>query len=76
MAIIHARLDEEAEALCLQLNAQLGWSESRIVREGIKALAPLLVKKKGSRRIIGQGEFSSGVENRGSDKQHLRGFGA
>jgi hypothetical protein len=73
-SIIHAHLDQKTAVLCRQLTARLGWSESRIVREGIKALAALL-KEKGWRKIIGQRRFRSGVPDLGSSKKHLTGFG-
>jgi hypothetical protein len=72
--IIHARLDGETEKLLRQLERRLGWNDSRVVREGIKALRGLLVGG-GSRQIIGLGRFHSGVPDLGSNKAHLDGFG-
>jgi hypothetical protein len=72
--IIHARLDAQTAALCTRLVKRLGWSESRIVREGIKALA-VLVEGNGARKVIGQGRFRSGVADLGSNKKRLKGFG-
>ena len=72
--VVHARLDEEAEAVREELAQQLGWTDSQIVREGIKALAGRLVSKR-KRTVVGLGKFSSGLPDLGSSKQHLEGFG-
>ena len=72
--IIHARLDAETEQLLLELERRLGWTDSQVVREGIKALGGLLARGR-SRRIIGLGKFRSGVPDLGSNKDHLQGFG-
>jgi hypothetical protein len=73
-SVIHARLDEDTEWLRNALQKQLGWTDSQIVREGIKSLS-LLVRKQGKRKIIGLGKFASGIDDLGSNKRHLRGFG-
>jgi hypothetical protein len=72
--MVHARIDAETEKLLKDLERRLGWNDSTIVREGIKALAGLMVPL-GKREIIGLGCFQSGVDDLGSNKQHLRGFG-
>ena len=72
--IIHARLDTETEKLLKQLERRLGWNDSQVVREAIKALGALLVRRR-SRRVIGLGRFRSGVPDLGSNKAHLEGFG-
>ena len=71
---IQARLDKETEQALARLVKRLGWSPSRVVREGLRLLAECYVPK-GRRTIIGQGRFSSGVPDLGSNKEHLRGFG-
>ena len=71
--IVHARIDPATEKLLRRLEQQLGWSDSRIVREGIKSLRVLLAP--GRRRIVGLGQFRSGVPDLGSNKRHLKGFG-
>lgn len=73
--IIHARLDEETEKLLLDLERRLGWTDSRVVREGIKALNGLMVRRGRRRRIRGVGRFRSGIADLGSNKKHLQGFG-
>lgn len=72
--VIHARLDTNTESLRSKLQKQLGWTDSQIVREGIKSLSAL-VRPNGKRKIFGQGRFASGVKDLGSNKRHLKGFG-
>ena len=73
-SVIHARLDADADSLRSQLQKQLGWTDSQIVREGIKSLSAL-VRTKGKRKIVGLGRFKSGVTDLGSNKKRLKGFG-
>jgi len=73
--VIQARIDTETEQLVSDLERRLGWNHSRIVREGIKALAGLMVPA-GERKIVGSGEFQSGIDDLGSNKQHLKGLGS
>ena len=72
--VIHARLDDEAEKLLVELQRRSGWSDSQVVREGIEALNVLVVPK-GNRKIVGVGRFRSGVPDLASNKRHLKGFG-
>ena len=72
--IIHVRLDVHTERLLRELERRLGWSDSQVVREGIKALNVLLVAKR-SRQVVGLGRFRSGIRDLGSNKAHLKGFG-
>ncbi len=72
--IIHARLDDESERIVVELERRTGWSASRIVREGIKALYALLPGR-GGRKVYGLGRFQSGIPDLGSSKEHLEGFG-
>ena len=71
--IIHARLDEETDRLRRELERTMGWSDSEIVRAGIKTLA--CIAAPGERRIIGLGAFRSDVSDLGANKKHLEGFG-
>lgn len=71
---IQARLDPESQKALAKLVARLGWSPSRVVREGLRLLAACHGGN-GPRRIAGLGEFASGVKDLGSNKKHLRGFG-
>ena len=72
--IIHARLDAATEKLLHEVERRLGWSDSEVVREGIKLLSGLLVRGR-PRRVVGQGKFRSGMPDLGSNKGHLKGFG-
>ena len=71
---IQARLDKETEQTLTRLVRRLGWTPSRVVREGLRLLAVFYVPK-GGRRIVGQGKFPSGAGDLASNKAHLRGFG-
>jgi hypothetical protein len=73
-SVIHARLDADSDSLRSELQKQLGWTDSQIVREGIKSLSAL-VRTGGKRKIIGLGKFASGIRELGSNKKHLKGFG-
>ena len=73
-SVIYARLDDESNSLRIELQKQFGWTDSQIVREGIKSLSAL-VRSRGKRKIVGLGRFKSGVSNLGSSKKHVRGFG-
>ena len=73
-SVIHARLDDDTDSLRNELQKQLGWNDSQIVREGIKSLSAL-IRTNGKRKIIGLGRFRSGVSDLGSNKKHLKGFG-
>ena len=70
---IQARLDETSQRVLARLVKQLGWSPSKIVREGVRLVAACHLGSK--RKLIGQGKFASGIPDLGSNKEHLRGFG-
>ena len=72
--IIQARLDRAAQKELERLVRRLGWSPSRILREGIRLLGTCHVPDKGI-RIIGLGKFSSRLKDVASNKSHLKGFG-
>jgi hypothetical protein len=71
---VQARLDKNTERALARLVRRLGWSPSRVVREGVRLLAATHLGTP-RRRVIGLGEFSSGVSDLGSNKEHLRGLG-
>lgn len=71
---IQARLDDESRKTLAKLVKQLGWSPSRVVREGLRLLAACQLRN-GRRTIIGMGKFDSGIHDLGSNKEHLKGFG-
>lgn len=72
--IIHARIDGETEKVLREIELRLGWSDSQVVREGIKTLRALLGRRKAG-AIVGLGRFHSGVPDLGSHTAHLEGFG-
>ncbi len=72
--IIHARLDPETEKMLHEVERSLGWTDSQVVRAGIKMLRGVVLRR-GKRPIAGLGRFSSGVPDLGSNKDHLKGFG-
>ena len=71
---IQARLDPETQKTLAQLVVRLGWSPSKAVREGLRLLAACHVRG-GGRKIAGLAKFSSGVQDLGSNKARLKGFG-
>ena len=71
---IQARLDEDSQKILARLVKQLGWSRSRVVREGLRILAACHPRG-GRSKIIGLGKFRSGIPDLGSNKEHLKGFG-
>jgi hypothetical protein len=73
-AAIQARLDDRSRKRLEVLVRELGWSPSRVVREGLRALEASYLRRK-KQGVIGLGKFSSGVSDLGSNKKHLRGFG-
>ncbi|MBZ5620626.1 MAG: hypothetical protein LAQ69_18160 [Acidobacteriia bacterium] len=73
-ATVQARLDAEDKRKLTQLVQELGWSPSRIVREGLHLLAASHPAP-GASRVAGLGKFSSGKPDLGSNKKHLKGFG-
>jgi len=71
---VQARLDRESRQMLNRLVRRLGWSPSKVVREGIRLLDACQAQDV-PKRIIGLGRFSSGVPDLGSNKTHLKGFG-
>lgn len=71
---IQARLDESSHKALVRLVKRLGWSPSKVVREGLRLLAACHLGGE-RRQIIGQGKFASGIDDLGSNKEHLEGFG-
>ena len=72
--ILHARLDDATTEILRELVVKLESTESQVVREALKHLAAVLPKDR-KRKIIGIGEFDSGIRDLGSNKKHLSGFG-
>jgi hypothetical protein len=72
--VIQARLDDRSRKRLAVLVRELGWTPSRVVREGLRVLEASYLRRK-RRGVIGMGKFRSGVPDLGSNKKHLRGFG-
>ena len=71
---IQARLDERSRKRLDVLVRELGWTPSRVVREGLRILEASYLRRK-KRGVIGLGKFSSGLPDLGSNKKHLSDFG-
>ena len=71
---IHARLDDDTQEMRDQLKKTEGWTDSEIIRRGIKLLASV-TPVKGKRQFTGIGKYDSGVSDLASNKKHLEGFG-
>jgi len=73
-ANVQARLDRKSQLALDELVRRLGWSPSRVVREGLRLLAACYGGPART-RVIGIGRFASVVSDLGSNKKHLQGFG-
>jgi hypothetical protein len=73
-ASIHARLDDETLKVRDQLRSAQGWSDTEIIRRGIRALAPFAVDKR-RRKFAGEGEYDSGIPDLSTNPKYLEGFG-
>jgi len=71
---IQARLDSQSRKRLTALIRELGWSPSRVVREGLRILEASYLRRK-RRGVIGLGKFRSRVCDLGANKKHLRDFG-
>jgi len=71
---VQARLDRSAQLALTELVRRLGWSPSRVVREGLRLLAACYGKPS-TKKVIGIGRFASGAPDLASNKKHLQGFG-
>ena len=71
---VQARLDHQSHVKLKRLVQRLGWSPSRVVREGLELLDVYYGKPAG-KRFVGIGRFDSGISDLGSNKKHLEGLG-
>jgi len=71
---VQARLDEETKATLNKLVVQLGWTTSEVVREGIRLVEKRHVAAP-RRKMIGIGEFDSGIGDLATNKKHMEDFG-
>ena len=70
---IQARLDDRSRKRLAILVRGLGWTPSRIVREGLRLLEATYLRK--NHGVIGLGKFRSGVSDLALNKKHLKDFG-
>ncbi|MBI2605317.1 MAG: ribbon-helix-helix protein, CopG family [Deltaproteobacteria bacterium] len=71
-----ARLDEKSQRELSKLSRTLGKTESEIVRESIHLMASTqIIVSKGKPRMIGLGQFASGLTDLASNKKYLDDFG-
>ena len=71
---VQARLDADTQKILDDLVKRLGWSPSKVVREGLRMLASCHPRP-GRPRIIGLGKFASGVGDLSYNKDHMKDFG-
>lgn len=72
--IIEVELDDETNDLRTALKNRLGWTDTRIVREAIKALASV-TPTSGRRNLTGVGEYDSGLGDLATNPEYLEGLG-
>lgn len=72
---VQARLDEKSSAALERIARSNNWSASRVIRESILFLDGNRSSKP-RRKMIGVGEFDSGIPDLASNKKHLEGYGA
>lgn len=67
-------MDRRSQVALERLMRQLGWSPSKVVREGVRLLDACYGKGP-RKKIVGIGRFTSGIPDLGSNKCRLKGFG-
>jgi hypothetical protein len=72
--IVQSRLDPETLDLLTRLRRSTGLSDSELLRRGLRRLAEREPRTR-RLRIVGVGKFASTVDDLGSNKHRLRGFG-
>ncbi len=73
--IVHARLDTETQQVLARLRRRTGMNDSQLIRRALHVLVGAPAGKR-ERRVIGLGAFESGLDDLGSNKRHLAGFGS
>jgi predicted transcriptional regulator len=72
--VVHARLDPETRRTLDRLRRSTGLTDSELIRRALRVFVER--ETRGSRRrIIGLGEFESGVSDLATNPDHLAGFG-
>ncbi len=72
--VVHARLDPESRRTLDRLKRRTGLTDSELIRRALKAYSDREASS-APRRIIGLGEFESGVADLATNEEHLAGFG-
>lgn len=73
-SIAQVRLDEETQAALDSLVKDLGMSRSEVLREGIRLVKERTTAAR-SPRLIGAGEFDSGLTDLATNPKYMEGFG-
>jgi hypothetical protein len=71
---VQARLDEETQTTLNRVARQLGWSASKVVREGIHLVEQRHAAPK-VRKLIGIGMYGGGPSDLSTNKKYLEDFG-
>jgi len=71
---VQARLDPESQAALDGLVRRLGWTPSKVVREGIRLVDKHHIKPP-QRKLIGVGMFDSGIPDLATNKKYMEDFG-
>ncbi len=76
MAItVQARLDDKTEAALKKFERSTGLTSSHVVREGIQLFMDTHTKPRKPFKLIGQGEFDSGLTDLATNKKYMEDFG-
>jgi len=71
---VQARLNEETQAALDRLSRSNGWTASRVIRESILFMDENRATKPRP-KMIGIGEFDSGIDDLATNKKHLEDLG-
>lgn len=71
---VQARLDRRSQVALERLVKRLGWSPSKVVREGVRLLAACYGTSSQG-KVVAVGRFASGLPDLGSNQKRLEGFG-
>jgi hypothetical protein len=74
---IHARLSPEDRAVLEQLKQVSGYTESQILRRGLRLVAEELRARPSALDVAGRsvGKFKKGPKDLATNRKHLEGFG-
>jgi hypothetical protein len=74
---IHARLSPEERAILEQLKRASGYTESQILRRGLRLVSEELRARPSALDVAGRsvGKFKTGPKDLATNRKHLEGFG-